>query len=161
MYARHNLKINCDAAFDSLSRRGGIGVVIRDWKGEVVCCHNLVFMGDDVVAIEGQAVFHALLAARRMSFESLVVETDCVVLFKALGEAVSDSPCTTASLVGDLLFLRDSFCHCSFALVARSANKAADWTAKRALEAAILSSGDVSSQPGLVSVLMSDLSLHE
>lgn len=55
----------------------------------------LCFWGNDVVALEGQAVFHALLTARRMSFESLVVETDRVVLFKALGEAVSDSPWTT------------------------------------------------------------------
>lgn len=60
------VKINCDAAFDTSSRRGGVGSVLRSWQGEVLCCRNLTLVGDDVVSSEGQAVFHALLTARRM-----------------------------------------------------------------------------------------------
>lgn len=49
-----------------------------------MCCRNLMLLGDDVVSLEGQAIFCALLTATRMGYKSLVVETDCDVLFQAL-----------------------------------------------------------------------------
>lgn len=46
-----------------------------------MCCRNLMLLGDDVVSLEGQAIFHALLTARCMGYKSLIVETNCTVLF--------------------------------------------------------------------------------
>lgn len=128
------LKINCDAAFDSSSRRGGVGIAIRNWEGDVMCCQNLLLLGDDAESLEGQAVFHALLTAHCMGLESVIVETDCSTLFQALSGSGQVSPWVLACVVGDIFLLRDSFSHCTFGLVPPSANKAVDWIARRALK---------------------------
>lgn len=36
-------KINSDAAFNSSTRRGGVGIVIRTWLGNAVCCRGHLF----------------------------------------------------------------------------------------------------------------------
>lgn len=64
------VKVNCDGAFDG-QRMGCGGFIFRDWNGLPLMGRFVNFMGDDVLSIEGKAVFHALLIARRMGFERL------------------------------------------------------------------------------------------
>lgn len=78
------VKLNCDAALDSHSYQGGIGIVFCNCLGYGVCCHSLSLLGEDVVLFEVQAVFHALLIAQQMGFDSMVVQTDCMVLYQCL-----------------------------------------------------------------------------
>lgn len=56
-----------------------------------------------VASLEGQAAFHALIIARRMGFDSLLVEMDCATLFRALLGNTNDSQWSIASIVGDIL----------------------------------------------------------
>lgn len=46
---------------------------MRDWRGMVVCCRSVTLLGDDVVLVEGQAVFHALLTAKSVGFDRILL----------------------------------------------------------------------------------------
>ena len=78
------LNINCDGAFNSSSKQGAVGFIARDWQGQSVWFRFVTLLGDDAITIEGQAVYHALLTARRMGFDNIIVETDCANLHKSI-----------------------------------------------------------------------------
>lgn len=59
-------------------------IVMLPWQGDVVRYRNLSLLGDDVLSLQGQAMFPALLITRGIGFDNLIVETDCAILFKAL-----------------------------------------------------------------------------
>ncbi|KAF3437021.1 hypothetical protein FNV43_RR19774 [Rhamnella rubrinervis] len=54
------VKINCD---------GAGGIVGHDWTGQVVGNRCVLLMGNDVLTVQGQAVYHASVTARRMGFD--------------------------------------------------------------------------------------------
>lgn len=103
----------------------------------------IFLLADDVLSLEGQAVFHAPLIARPMGFDSLVVEMDCATLFRALMGNSDDSQWSIASIVCDILLLRDSFMLYTYSLVPHSVNKATNWIARRVLEGSLPPSGDL------------------
>ncbi|KAF3438526.1 hypothetical protein FNV43_RR21288 [Rhamnella rubrinervis] len=78
------LKINCDGAFCPKLRKGAAGFMVRNWRGDVVCHRHVLLLASDALTIEGQVVFHALLTARRMGFDKIIVETDCANLHENL-----------------------------------------------------------------------------
>ena len=58
------MKINTDGAFDWDSEKRGLGVVVRDWRGDVLLvksCH--IPKGQSVLWVEAMALKDALLHA--------------------------------------------------------------------------------------------------
>ncbi|KAF3434554.1 hypothetical protein FNV43_RR21639 [Rhamnella rubrinervis] len=97
------IKFNCDGAFHSSTHRGATAIIARDWNGVVVCHQLILFLGVDALTIEGQAVYHALLTARRMSFDNIIVEMDCVVLHSSILSKTFDSHWHITAVLHDIL----------------------------------------------------------
>lgn len=57
------LKVNWDSTLQRYTRKAFGSFIFCNWNGFPICCRFVVFLGDDALFAEGQAVFHALLTA--------------------------------------------------------------------------------------------------
>lgn len=78
------VKVNCDRAFESKKCLGCDCFIFWDWHEVPLACCYLMFLGDDVLSIKRNTIFHTLLIALRMGFKSLHVEIDCSKLFQRI-----------------------------------------------------------------------------
>ena len=78
-------KINFDAAlFDQLGS-AGIGVVVRDHRGEVMAAlSQKIALPQSVALAEARAAHKAITFAQEMSFFRIQVEGDCLGVIRAL-----------------------------------------------------------------------------
>lgn len=136
----------------------GLGIVARHSTGCVKVFRNPRVLGDHVVSLEGQAVFHALLAARRKGFDRVIVEMDSSIIYRSLVEDELACPWQAVSILHDTNFLRSSFTSCVFSLVPRLANALADWVAKMALGGTFFPPVDPSNCPVFARLILLDSS---
>ena len=78
-------KINFDATlFDQLGS-AGIGVVVRDYRGEVMAAlSQKIALPQSVALAEARAAHRAVTFAQEMSFFCIQVEGDCLEVIRAL-----------------------------------------------------------------------------
>ena len=81
------MKVNCDGARFTKENRAGIGVVIRNSEGLVLgSMSKLVPQAYSPLEIEAMAVTTALEFASDLGLQRAILETDSLVLVKALRE---------------------------------------------------------------------------
>lgn len=85
-------KLNYNAYFCSYTNVGGICIMAHDQNRRVVCRRGLYLLGNDVLTVEGQAMFHAFLTTRRMGFDNVIVELDCLNLHVRLSTGLLGGP---------------------------------------------------------------------
>lgn len=124
----------------------------------MVCLRFFSLLGDDVLTVEGQTMFHALLAGRRMGFGNVLVETDSAILYACLTRPYENYICQIQALVYDILHMQRSYVSCSFRLVPRNLNKVADLVAKKCLGDKLPLGWDLSNQPKLACLCTADAS---
>ncbi|KAB2605929.1 hypothetical protein D8674_005646 [Pyrus ussuriensis x Pyrus communis] len=79
------VKCNFDGAWDDLGQRGGVGVVVRDEKGDFVAATALQFRGiSSAILAEIMAARAAVLFARNMGVSQMVVQEDEMMVINAL-----------------------------------------------------------------------------
>ncbi|KAB2605937.1 S ribonuclease [Pyrus ussuriensis x Pyrus communis] len=79
------VKCNFDGAWDDLGQRGGVGVVVRDEKGDFVAATALQFRGiSSAILAEIMAARAAVLFARNMGVSQMVVQEDAMMVINAL-----------------------------------------------------------------------------
>ncbi|XP_030926288.1 uncharacterized protein LOC115953015 [Quercus lobata] len=85
-------KINYDGAIFLKSEEAGIGVVIKNERGEVMAslAEKVNKPSGGVGAIEAMAVRRAILLAVELGFQQCVVEGDLEIVFKALSREGSN-----------------------------------------------------------------------
>ncbi|XP_042968074.1 uncharacterized protein LOC122301061 [Carya illinoinensis] len=79
------VKINWDAAYDSKSKRMGIGVVVRDAEGEVLvslCKTSLHSVS--VAATEADALWRALILCTELNIGEAILEGDALSIIQAV-----------------------------------------------------------------------------
>ena len=71
-------KVNVDAAIDHQSQRAGLGVVIRNYKGDVVVAaiKPSSFNGD-VPFTEAEAIEWGMQVAKRAGITAVILKSDC------------------------------------------------------------------------------------
>ncbi|KAL6961204.1 hypothetical protein U1Q18_052490 [Sarracenia purpurea var. burkii] len=78
-------KINVDGACEGEKMRVGLGVVIRDWKGEFVAGYSQRLPGNSSPeTTETLAVLRGLSLARDLSINHIVIESDALNIVKAI-----------------------------------------------------------------------------
>lgn len=77
---RGAVKINCDAAWNSLTGEGGIGVIARDHEGRVLGGAHSSERSASIVTIEASAVYEGVKLATENRWESVVIESDTKVV---------------------------------------------------------------------------------
>ena len=82
---RGTMKINWDAAIDRCKKLMGIGIVVRDFTGDVVATQSTMkaYVCDPVVA-EALALWMAVVLVGQLGFMDVIFEGDCLEEVKAI-----------------------------------------------------------------------------
>ena len=70
-------KVNVNAAIDNQSQKAGLGVVIRNDKGDVVAAIKPSSFNGDVPFAEAQAIEWGMQVAKRAGIIAVILESDC------------------------------------------------------------------------------------
>ena len=127
-----NLKVNFDGSVFRDDNRAGVGVIIRDWNGQVVMYMAETFpLPFLVTAMEVIATTKALLFANDLDLPSIVLESDSKITIDALaGE--NSSLAEYGHLVDEAKELAKDFMYIEFSHVLRQKNSAAHNIARHA-----------------------------
>ena len=106
-------KINFDGALFADQGSAGIGVVIRDWEGQVIAAlSEKVRHPGSVDLVEALATRRAISFAKELNIHQMVIEGDSLRVIQAINEA---RPVQTlyGHVVDNIRFLSSSY-RCSF-----------------------------------------------
>ena len=109
-----------------------------------------------VIVVEASAVLEGLILAKSLDFQNVVIKTDYEQVFLS---ATNHSKCASWKiypLIKEIRSLQGLFCKCSWKLVKRGANAAADWLARQAKMRMDLGDWLVFPPSSLVRVLKND-----
>ncbi|XP_042972996.1 uncharacterized protein LOC122304797 [Carya illinoinensis] len=127
------LKVNVNAAVDSKRGKVGIGVVVRDFRGEV---HVVVAVPRQVTksasAAESLAMLHATLLCSELGIKQVPLEGDAKVVVEAINSSSYNSS-WDGQVIEDIKAVVHAQLGWSVTFVGRDGNRAAHATAKLAL----------------------------
>ena len=127
------IKINFDGSFKVAERKGGIGVIARDDKGDIVGAAQAINQGiTDPLVVEATAAIRALMFAKDMGFTRIILEGDALMLITKILQA-QPSLSVIGNLVAAAKDLMKQFNWSKIQHVQREANEAAHCLAKNAL----------------------------
>lgn len=117
------LKLNVDGAFDAKSRKGGVGLVIRDNLGNILEMQAIpIPISPSAESVEALVVrFALILAANRME-KDYIVEGDAQTVIRMLKET-SNVKASLEVVIKDAVNLVSRFNSCSFNFVLRACNR--------------------------------------
>ena len=124
------LKVNFDGAVFREENMAGVGVIIRDEKGQIIAfMAEKVPLPNSVAALEAVAAVKALNFVAKLSISSIMVEGDLKIVIKTLfNEDISLAD--HEHLVEEAKLLSVLFSFCSFSHVKRQGNSAAHHLAR-------------------------------
>ena len=126
-------KTNYDGAVFNESGEAGIGIIVRDARGEVIAAlaEKLLYPGS-VVVLESLAARRAVSFAMELGLSSSIIEGDLEVVFKALQNSDWHHS-SIGEIVKDIVSIAGSSRTFSFSHTRRQGNNAAHALAKRAI----------------------------
>ncbi|XP_075654783.1 uncharacterized protein LOC142624948 [Castanea sativa] len=87
----HTFKANIDAAVFKSENLVGLGIVIRDWRGEAIGAVTMpVSLPQTVVELEAMACRRAVQLAREIGLSQVIFEGDSSTVIKAILEGPTD-----------------------------------------------------------------------
>ncbi|XP_075665535.1 uncharacterized protein LOC142635224 [Castanea sativa] len=125
-------EVNYDRVVLKDSGEAGLGVVIRNEKGEVVgSLAEKIKLPDSIEVLEALAARKAILFAIELGLQRVIIEGDSEIIFKALSESCSD--CShIGHIIKDCKSISSLFQTHSFSHTRRQGNAVAHALAKRA-----------------------------
>ncbi|KAL0006362.1 hypothetical protein SO802_013923 [Lithocarpus litseifolius] len=125
-------KANVDGAvFKNLSCVG-IGVLIRDYEGQVVAALSQRFFAPlGPFEVEAKAMEAAVIFARDVGIQNIIFEGDSLQVYNCL-HGTSKAPPAVANVLNGILFHLQSFRSFSFSHIRREGNKASHILAQHA-----------------------------
>lgn len=127
------LKVNIDGAFDKVSRKGGIGLVVRDNLGQIVSMEAIpILNAASAELVEALGFKLALNMVINNLDKDYVFEGDAQDVVNMLRGSKNAKACLEV-IIKDSLNLVRFFNSCSFNYVSRTCNRVADVIAKYAL----------------------------
>ena len=127
-----HFKVNFDAALFQSLNLAGIGVIIRDWRGDVVAALSMpTALASSVADLEALACRRALLFAAEKDLQKVIFEGDSVSAMNAIAQ---DYLILTSygDIVDDIRDVASTFQSAQFVSVHRACNVVADALAKKA-----------------------------
>ncbi|KAL0388103.1 UNVERIFIED_CONTAM: putative mitochondrial protein [Sesamum radiatum] len=147
------IKVNFDGGFRDRGRVMGLGAIARDASGSCLAWLSIrMHRGGTAELAEAFAAREAIRLARRHQWRRVILEGDCSTLLHKLSNALPNFS-VASTIIEDVRSVSFLFESLSFSLVLRSANSAADFLAKCALNQV----GDSSCfPPGLDALVLGD-----
>ncbi|GKV17684.1 hypothetical protein SLEP1_g28153 [Rubroshorea leprosula] len=131
-----HVKINTDGATLGQQQNFGMGVVAHDHAGNVVAA--MACKGQRAVAteiVEACSLHKALQWARGLSFDRIILESNCANIVTAMQNDSPSMHSTLGLIIFDSKMLMTSFLSCRFQHIRREGNSVAHELAKRAIQA--------------------------
>ncbi|KAL5846637.1 hypothetical protein ACOSQ3_010161 [Xanthoceras sorbifolium] len=126
-------KLNVDATWNKSSGRFGLGIVVRQVRGDVVLAAALSFKGGtDMAVAEARAVLEGLVLAGSRGFCPLLAESNCLELVNLCNERESYL-CDIDNVISDIRFTLGCFDVVSISHVPRAFNSVVHGIARWAL----------------------------
>ena len=125
-------KVNFDMAIFGATNSSGIGVIIRDWRGQAVGALSVaVSLANSVLDMEAVASRRVVNFAAELDLHRVIFEGDSAIVINAVsqGNAVLAS---YGNIVEDIRCLASSFLSFDFIHVHQNGNLVADSSAKKA-----------------------------
>ncbi|XP_015572311.2 uncharacterized protein LOC8285489 [Ricinus communis] len=127
------LKCNFDAAFHNHDKQGAAGAVFRDHLRRFQGCKaELLQSCVSVALLEALALRGATRLAEEKGWRSVSFEGDAEMIVDMVNGCYSVSQ-EVATVIDDIVSIKEFFSHCSFKFVSRTINWVADMFAKKAL----------------------------
>ncbi|XP_062005668.1 uncharacterized protein LOC133722821 [Rosa rugosa] len=149
-------KVNVDGAWDAYSKKSGIGIVVRNHRGNSIAGASIYSAHNSAIETEAAGVVKGLQLAAYLKIQSIVLKCDCQEII-----AVLDNPSLTPNwrilpMINMITQLKTLFPGIIWNWVPRTANRVADAAAK--LAKLRLCSLEWANRPSasLLSVLRSD-----
>ncbi|XWS64771.1 hypothetical protein CRYUN_Cryun05aG0032200 [Craigia yunnanensis] len=132
--AYNRYKVNFDGAYDKRSKKGGIGVIIRNYEGAVMGTHVGHKSGMmDAFMVEANAAISALNFAKSMGFQDAELEGDALCIIKIMKGYVDDLS-IVSNLIEEAKCTSLSFQSCIVMYGGRDKKKVEDRLANYGLE---------------------------
>ncbi|KAF7822290.1 reverse transcriptase [Senna tora] len=154
--ATDHFKINCDASFLVESGSAGLGILVRDSKGNMICGRNMRVNAFSVNVAEALALREALKTGLSLQLCNFSVESDCKCLVEAVNNKDVSWDWSCSELVKEILLLCGQLKWPPVNHIGRNANKAADWIAKIAVRRLCPLSWESFPPPSLGLILVED-----
>ena len=122
-------KINCDGALDLKTKEAGAGVIVRDYKGEVVDGKCRRGMAESPLMAEALAVREGVFLALEKKWQKIEIEIDSRELYNGLIMNYKQMDWRIKPIVLEIQEMLKLVPCWRFNVVHRSANAAADWIA--------------------------------
>ena len=126
-------KANFDATLFENSNMAGIGVVIRDYNGNIIgALSQKIAFPQSIEHAEALAASRVVVFARELSLFKVIFEGDCLGVIKAIN---TKEPCKSlfGHIVEEIWSFSSALMDCSFQHIKREGNKLAHALARRAV----------------------------
>ncbi|XP_043710064.1 uncharacterized protein LOC122658960 [Telopea speciosissima] len=131
-----HMKINCDAALPLEPTGGGLGVVIRNQRGEILWATSIPVSFFDALLGEFWVVRSTLIDAKDLELTHIIVESDNATVVDTLNHQLPSLPVRAMGFIQDIHSLANQFETCQFVHISRGANQVAHTLARKALSLA-------------------------
>lgn len=103
------VKINFDGSFYSSSSTGGVGVVIRDWRGSFLFPTSDGCSSNSILSVECRTAHLALASALELGYWCVVLEGNSLKVISLLLDPDGETPWHVSSLIHDCFYFSPSF----------------------------------------------------
>ncbi|GLT37780.1 hypothetical protein SLA2020_120780 [Shorea laevis] len=117
-----HVKINVDGAVSAHQRAYGMGAVAQNSSGEVVAAMSCKGQGVVCGIAEACCLRKALQWARDLSFEKVIMESDCASLVTAMNSHLSYINSSLGTVLSDCKLLMASITNCHVKFIHRMGN---------------------------------------
>ena len=129
------IRINTDAAISAKMVRSGLGIIARNWRGEVVRAKGITARRKGIAATEeALAIRGALEMAQFTGWTNIEVQSDCKHVVSLINtDNVQD--CSLQTILEDIDVQKRNFESCTFTFVPRTVNQCSHELAQFAAKA--------------------------
>nr|XP_027120381.1 uncharacterized protein LOC113737334 [Coffea arabica] len=129
------IRINTDAAISAKMVRSGLGIIARNWRGEVVRAKGITARRKGIAATEeALAIRGALEMAQIAGWTTIEVQSDCKHVVSLINMD-NGQDCSLQTILDDIDVQKGNFESCTFTFVPRTVNQCSHELAQFAAKA--------------------------
>lgn len=125
------IKINCDATWVAETRKGGTGVVARNWEGRIIIGRNTISKDTSAKNLEANAIFPAVELTIHHKWKEVIIESNAQQIVQMLIGTQQEMDWELKNLLKNIIEMAKNVSRFQWKFVRRSANQCANWVASK------------------------------
>ena len=119
-------KVNVDANWNSITKKGYVATVIRDSNGTFIDARRQSVSASGVQEAEAKAILEGCKLAIQLELRKVIIESDSKEVVSSLYNSIYQGSWQTIPVLSQALQLKGAFQQCKWAWIPRSANLVVD-----------------------------------